>query len=368
MENPVYVHRKVLRASLTGVAAGTLVDVSWTLRSVPPIGLVISFRAGPSRVTRRCAARGSWLTFRRTWPSRSPSGIYLAADGSRWRGAERRTCGLRRMIPWVRPEVFAPSADSNDTQMLVAVAAPGSWSDIGRLVCGPRRMTGCSRTQRCAIRSGGWSQVPRRWTIRSARSIAGLRRMCAMSPSRWGSAGISRASGHRPRDRIRRLQGQGDAVHHGARRYRCRCISGLAAQRVADPDRALPTIGAFDHEIAAIRRSTGYTFVDLTAELARFDALPYPDEGEFAAWRSPRWCARRRSRLLLDPPDATDWRPILTGTLATDGTFNGRVELRGSGLAELGATRDAALPDRFDAACGILGGARSQHLPRCEGG
>ena len=36
MANPVYVHRKVLHASLSGVAAGTLVDISYTIEERAP--------------------------------------------------------------------------------------------------------------------------------------------------------------------------------------------------------------------------------------------------------------------------------------------------------------------------------------------
>ncbi len=100
------------------------------------------------------------------------------------------------------------------------------------------------------------------------------------------------------------------------------------------PDSTLPTIQAFDHEIVAVKQPTGYQYVDPTSELSRFGTLPYTDAGKFALIVHPAGDIEH----VTTPPDPTDSnRSVvsLTGELASDGTFSGRVEVTTSGALEL---------------------------------
>jgi hypothetical protein len=98
--------------------------------------------------------------------------------------------------------------------------------------------------------------------------------------------------------------------------------------------RSLPTIGAFNHEIAAIKRGNGYEFVDLTSEFSPLGTLPYPDEDTFALIVHPDG---RTEEVTTppDPPGANRSDVLVTGALTPEGVFSGHVEVRGTGLAGL---------------------------------
>ena len=101
------------------------------------------------------------------------------------------------------------------------------------------------------------------------------------------------------------------------------------------PDSTLPTIRAFNHEIVAIKRATGYQFVDPTSSLSRFETLPGVDAGQFALVVH----ADGQTEPVVTPPAPPDSNRVegrIVGVLSADGSFSGRVESSVSGQMELG--------------------------------
>jgi hypothetical protein len=132
MVNPVYTNFKVIRASLSGVAVGTLVDMSWTVEQHTPYRPGDFFQSW--RVTAGTTVRRSRFLVD------VPDDLTLRIAEHNLNFARRESTGGHRKVyewatadvPWVKPEAFAPPADSNDQGMSVAVSTPGSWSDVGR--------------------------------------------------------------------------------------------------------------------------------------------------------------------------------------------------------------------------------------------
>ena len=111
------------------------------------------------------------------------------------------------------------------------------------------------------------------------------------------------------------------------------------------PDPALPTIGAFDHEIAVVKRPAGDVFADLTSEYSPFGTLPSPDAAEFALVVHPDGTTEQITTP-VDPTDANTMDIRVVGTLTPDGLFGGRVTVQGSGTVALGLR--AAMATRMD--------------------
>ena len=136
MANPVYVHRKVLHTSLSGVAVGTLVDISYTIEERQP------YRQGDFFE--------SWSVNAATTVRRSrllidvPKDLALRLDERNLNFQKTETVvGNRKVyewatrdVAWNRPEMYEPGADSDHVSMWLSVSAPGSWSDIGHWYAG----------------------------------------------------------------------------------------------------------------------------------------------------------------------------------------------------------------------------------------
>ena len=131
LENPVYIHRRVIHSSLSGVAPGTLVDVSYTLEERKPYrsGDFIDYWSVTAGTTVR---RSRYLV-------NVPRDMALLIDERNLNFHRQETrAGDRNVytwatkdVPWIRQEAYAPRGDSDLVEMAVSVAAPGSWSDIG---------------------------------------------------------------------------------------------------------------------------------------------------------------------------------------------------------------------------------------------
>lgn len=365
MANPVYVHRKMLRLSLTGVAPGTLVDMSWTVDERGP------YRAGDFFQ--------SWRVTAGTTVRRSRFLVDVPKD-MKLRITERNldfprrqlTTGNRTVmiwwtkdVPWIRPEMFAPPPDSNDTGMWIAVAAPGSWADIGRWYAGLShdrlRVDSVLRDTVRAVVGHAASlddsiRAIHRWVAQDVRYVS-------------VSLGIG---GYQPRPPDTVLStGFGDCKDKATLFVAALGVIGVEAYPVlldagGRPDRALPTIGAFNHEIAAIKRPTGYQFVDLTLEFSRFGTLPYPDEGQFALVVHPNGHTDEVT-IPPDPPGANESTTRFVGMLDTTGEISGRVTWQGHGVAELGMR--AAMSIRMDSAqrAAFLRRAASTLFPNAKG-
>jgi hypothetical protein len=346
MVNPVYVHRRAVRMSLAGVAPGTIVDISWSYADTKP------YRPGDFYQSWRVTAG---TTVRRSrFIVDVPKDVDLRIVEHNLHFAHREAVtGDRKVytwwtqdVPWIKPELFAPAADSDDLAMRVAIAMPASWSDIGHwyaaLASDRERPDGKLRDTLKTIVSHSHTlddsiRAIHRWVAQDIRYVA-------------LELGIG---GYQPRDADAVIStGFGDCKDKATLFIASLKAIGVDAYPVllhagGRPDPSLPTIGAFNHEIAAVKRATGYEFVDLTSDLSPFGTLPFPDANTFALVVHPDG----RTEEVNTPPDPADSNRLytsLTGALTPDGVFGGRVEIRGTGAAALGLR--ALMRNRMDSA------------------
>ncbi len=333
MVNPVYVHQKSVRMSLSGVAPGTLVDISWSYDETSP------YRPGDFYQTWLVTA--GTTVFRSRFIVDAPKDMDLRiVEHHLTFPRQQTTVGDRtvytwatRNVAWVKPEMFAPVGDSNDVVMSVSIATPGSWSDIGHWYA---KLAADRTRPNARLRDTVKALVAHAKTLDD--SIRAIHRWIAQD-IRYVALELG-IGGYQPRmiDSVI-ATGFGDCKDKASLFVAAMGAIGVDAYPVlleagGGTDRSLPTIGAFDHEIAVIKRGKAYEFVDLTSELSPLGTLPYPDEDTFALIVHPDG----RTEEVTTPPDpagANRSEVRVTGTLTANGAFNGHVEVRGTGTAGL---------------------------------
>ena len=278
MGNPVYGNRRVIRASLSGVEVGTLVDYSYTRVELKPYrkgdfmttwGVSTGLAVKRSRLlvdapaTLPLIIRERNLNFARTEKVSGPRKVYQWA-----------TANIER----VRGEPYA--TDSNEVYMSVAIAARGTWRDIGawyadlakdRYTMQPAvaakvtELVAAARTRDDTIRA------VHRWVAQDIRYIS-------------LDFGIG---GYQPRSVNEVLRtGFGDCKDKATLFVSAMTMLGITAYPVLLSSdggvlRGLPSKDQFDHAIAAVKTPTGYQFTDLTAELVPYGQIPGSYQGEF---------------------------------------------------------------------------------------
>jgi transglutaminase-like putative cysteine protease len=363
MSAPVYVNRKVLRASLAGVAVGTLVDYSYTREELKP------FRAGDFFTSWRVTAGTS--VRRSRFMVDAPKEMKLLIEEKNLPFARAQTTVNGRTqyvwatqdVPWVKGEMFA--ADSNDFDENIRVAAPGAWSDIGRWYAElAKDRYAPTQTLRDTVRA----LVAHAKTFDD--SLRAIHRWVAQD-IRYVSISLG-IGGFQPRapDSVMRT-GFGDCKDKATLFVAALGVLGVEAYPVllnagGDVDRAMPTIDQFDHAIAAIKRHGAYEYTDLTSGVTPLGELPYADASEFAlvVHKDGR---TEEVTLPPDPVDSNRLETQLVGTLSKDGTFDGKLQELATGETADGMR--AMMPERFDSAqrANVMR-AMAQHVyPGAEG-
>jgi transglutaminase-like putative cysteine protease len=333
MDIPMYQHARVVRASLSGVAVGTLVDVSYTIetRSVDRTGdFYNSWRVTAGTMVRRSR-------FLVDAPADMP--LTIAERHLTFKRSEQVVHGRRvytwatKDVAWTKPERFAP--DTVQQTQWVSLSAPGHWSDVGSWYMGlahdrelapnalrdtVKRLTANAKTRDDSIRA------VHRWVAQDIRYVA----------IELGKGG------YQPRLPATVMQtGFGDCKDKATLFVAALRAIGIDAYPVllnagGQVDSTLATIKAFNHEIAAVPLPNGgYQFVDLTSELNRYGTIPYADAGEFGLIVRPDGHTEE-VRIPTDAPGSDAFELRQTSTLAPDGTVSGWFEQRGTGLAEQG--------------------------------
>ena len=278
MGNPVYGNNRVIRASLSGVEAGTIVDISYTREELKP------YRKGDFMnawgVSTGVTVRRSRLLI--DVPATMP--LVIRERNLNFARAERVT-GLRKTYEWstagidrVRSEPYA--ADSNDVYMSVTVTARSAWREIGAWYA--------------ALAKDRYTMTPA-LTAKINELVAGARSRddTIRAVHRWVAQDIRYISldfgigGYQPRAVSEVLKtGFGDCKDKATLFVSAMTMLGITAYPVllsADGGvlRGLPSKDQFDHAIAAVKTPTGYQFTDLTAELVPYGQLPGAYQGEF---------------------------------------------------------------------------------------
>ena len=286
MGNPVYADRRVLRLSLSGIAAGTIVDYSYTTEELKP------FLEGDDY--------NSWSLTMGNTVRRSRYIVDLPADvrplikeANLRQPRQERRVGNRRVYTWVgqdiarfESEVFA--ADSNGIAQSLEWVLPNTWERIGRWYLGHARDREAvtDSVRRTAKRLVQGAQT-------HADSVRALHRFVAQD-IRYVSISLG-IGGYQPRFPEEVMAtGFGDCKDKATLFVALMRGVGLEAYQVVlnsggGVTEELPSIAQFDHVIAAYRRpgTSGYAYTDLTAELTPLEELPFGPQGEFGVLVRP---------------------------------------------------------------------------------
>ena len=338
MGAPVYANRKVIRASMSGVAVGTIVDYSYTTtktRSWLPgdffqwWGVSTGLSVQRSRfivdapATEKIRVHERNLNFPRVTQQAGGRQVMTWATGN-----------LQR----IKGEAFA--ADSNDIYMSVSVSSRLTWDDIGRwygelardryaippdLATRIRSMVAGARTARDTV------AVLQRWVAQDIRYLS-------------LSLGIG---GYQPRmPAVVVASGFGDCkdkatLFVAALRSLGFDAAPVLASSSGGVDRALPSLEQFDHAIAYAALPEGRVYTDLTVGVLPLGVLPPGLQGSFGLAVPPTGGVEE----LTFPQEMPSERLSLvefSGQVGADGRINGRY------TEEIAGSRQASLRDAFE--------------------
>jgi transglutaminase-like putative cysteine protease len=328
--DPVYSDTKVRRFSLSGIAPGTIVDWSYTVEERKPFlpgDFSVSWSIHSGRFTRRSRYIVDLpaemrphllernLTFRRQEAVAHGRRTYLWATQD---------------VPKLPAEEFM--ADSNGVLMSIGLAAPIEWEAIGRWYAGLARdrytLDGSVRAKLPPLLANTRTaddtlRAVQRWVAQDIRYVSialGLGGYQPRTPAQVASTGYGDC-----KDKATLFISVVEAL--GFRAYPVLLNS---AGRV---ERALPSIGQFDHAIAAVERPGGRVYVDLTGDLVPYGELPESDQGQFALVVHPDGTSEQVT-LPEAAPSANLNETRIVGTLSSDGYVTASYEERGLGTRQ----------------------------------
>jgi len=330
MGDPVYSDRKIKRVSLTGLAAGTILDYSVTTEELKP------FLPGDFF--------NSWLVnpemtiLRSRYIADVPANLDVRIrERNLTFPRQVRTVGNRRVYTWataniprVKGERFA--ADSDGVRTTIEVGSPITWKRIAEWYGQNAR----DRYSTSPIVDAKLAEVAKSARTRED-SIRAIHRWIAQD-IRYVSISLG-MGGYQPRepDSVVRT-GYGDCKDKATLFVAALGKMGVTAYPVllnsrGGVRRELPTIEQLNHVIAAIKRGSSYQFVDLTAGLTPFGQLPYDEQGEFGLIVHPDGTSEEVT-LPSDPDNSNSTTIRLVGALSEDGVFNGAYQEEDSGVGQ----------------------------------
>jgi hypothetical protein len=233
-------------------------------------------------------------------------------------------------VPRIQPEDFM--ADSNGVFMSIELSAPLEWETIGRWYAGLAR-------DRYALDSKIKAQLPA--LLAGARSSSDTLR----AVQRWVAQDIRYVSialglgGYQPRMPAEVAStGYGDCKDKATLFIATVNSLGYQAYPVllnsgSTVERALPSIGQFDHAIAAVERPEGRLYVDLTADLTPLGELPPGIQGQFGLVVHPDGISEQVT-LPQAEPGANLQETRIVGTLSAEGYVTASYEERGLGTRQ----------------------------------
>lgn len=342
MANPIYQDQRVRRLSLSGVTAGTVVDIAWTVKeSAPQRAGDFLFRAG---------LNGAVGIRRSLIEVDVPEG-YAPNIVERNLTVQRRddiANGRRRYTwmasdqPGIRGEPFA--ADSNGVVQTITVGPRGTWTEIATWYHGLSKdryalsVRAAARVDSLVRASGARTKLD---TIRA------VHRFVAQD-IRYLSVALG-AGSYQPRTPDEVLSTSlGDCKDKATlfvaalRRYRITANTVLLSlsQR---PDPNVPTVFQFNHAIAAVRNGATWVYTDLTAESIPYGELPDAYQGSFALMIGDDGAAERIT-LPVRPTEQNLSSLQLTMQIGADGRAVGRAVERAEGSPTYGLRMGLSTP------------------------
>jgi transglutaminase-like putative cysteine protease len=349
MANPVYGDRKVRRMSLTGVAVGTIVDISYTTEETKPF-LEGDFSNEWSVTTGVPVMRSRLILD--VPASVTPRLIERRLNfkvQTTERGGRRTYTWATKDVPTIEYEMLAP--DSLTDRMSISIALPMTWGGIAKWYAGLAKdryaVTAPVEAKLREIVAGATSRndtirAVHRWVAQDIRYVS-------------VSLGIGGYQPRAPGDVL--ATGFGDCKDKATLFVAALGKLGITAYPVllsssATANRNLPSIDQFDHAIAAVREPTGYLYTDLTSAYTPLGELPASEHGGFALVVLPDGRTEEVT-LPATPVSENNSLTRIIGTLSDEGLFTGQIQtsltgslsssLRAAFAVPLDSTREANL-------------------------
>jgi transglutaminase-like putative cysteine protease len=330
MSDPVFSDSKVVRYSLSGVAVGTLVDISWTTETTDPFlkgDFLFSWATTmdyPALRSRYAVDVPASLT-----PRIVEEHLNFARREEKVGGRHYYFWEKRQSMP-VKGELFAP--DSSVPRTSITIGSPLRWNDVARWYAGLAK-------DRYSLSHAAAAKVDSivRTERTEADTIQALHRWIA-SDIRYVSVALG-LGGYQPRLPDSTIAtGLGDCKDKATLFIAAAKHLGLTAYPVllsstGGVQRDLVSISQFDHVIAAMPKpgGAGYAFLDLTTDALPPGELPPSYQGEFGLVVLPGG----KSEQVTFPEDAP---PVSTssfeGRVDSTGRVSGRLTYLAKGSAE----------------------------------
>jgi hypothetical protein len=352
MEAPVYSDEKLHRISLGGVAPGTLVDYSYTVKTLKPIipgDFFTTWSVSTGRLTRRSRLI---IDVPATMnPRISERHLSFAR--------KEVTAGGRRIYTWARNDVPKPdieplAPDSSYGESLV-FASPIKWGDIatwysglakGRYALTPQIEQALAKTVAASKTLDDSIRAVHRWVAQDYRYVS-------------LSLGIAGFQPHHPSEVF--ANSYGDCKDKATFFVALMNRMGVTAYPVllsayGGVLRTLPSGHQFDHMIAAVDRNGKRTYVDLTADIVPYGSLPPREQGEFGLVVHPDGTSEEIT-FPSEPSAANKAEVHLVGSLSPDGLFAGKWTRLASGAQQYamrGSMSKSTKPDSTERARATL--------------
>ncbi len=332
MSDPVYSDAKVLRYSLSGVAVGTIVDISWTTETTDP------FLKGDFLHSWRTTME--YPAIRSRYVLDVPAAItpHIVESHVDFKRVEQ-TSGGRHTYEWakqnslpVKGELFAP--DSTVPRIGITVGSAMHWSDVARWYAGlakdryvlsPSTVAKIDSIARAQHSASDTVQALHRWIARDIRYVSvafGLGGYQPRLPDSTVATGLGDC-----KDKATLFIAA--ARHLGLTAYPVL----LNSNGIRRPD--LVSITEFDHVIAAMpqKGSKDYSYLDLTTDAMPVGILPPSYQGEFGLVVLPDG----KSEEITFPEDApSGMTSTFDGEVDATGKVSGRLTYLAAGSAETG--------------------------------
>ena len=330
LDAPVYSDIKLRRVTLGGVAPGTIVDYSVTTETTNPLI--------PGDFLTSWSVQTGVYTRRSRYILDVPANFTPRIEEHHLPFARTdRVVNGRHVYTWATQEVQKPqpeplAPDSSYGQSII-IASPRTWSDVARWYAGlsrdryatsPAIDAKLAEVVKDAKTLDDSLRAVHRWVAQDFRYVS-------------LSLGIGGYQPHLPASMF--TNKYGDCKDKATFFIAALKRLGVTAYPVllsgdGGIDRDMPSAHQFDHMIAAVvRPAGGYTYVDLTADLAPYGALPPGEPGEFGLVVHPDGTGEEIT-FPIDSARQNLSRADIDGVLATDGTFHGKWTRTATGLQQ----------------------------------
>lgn len=324
VNNPVYTDAKVHRATIGGVAPGTIVDYSYTVEDIEPL-VHGDFYSTWAVTTSRPVMRSRFIVeapvaMRPRIVERNLSFKRIESE----KNGRRTYVWATRDVPKPEPEPFA--SDSNNTvYQSILVSGSIDWSHIsnwyaelarGRLDASPAVKARLSEIVAGRRTLADSLRAVHRWIAQDVRYVSLSLGMGGYQP-RTPDDVLATAFGD-CKDKTTLFVAM--ARELGLQAFPVLTSAGPRVRREA------PSLRQFDHMIAAVDAPGGRTFVDLTAAYVPWGEVPFSLHEEFGLLVRDDGASEQVT--IPGDPGARHVHTVVTGVITTTGEFTGRVTHR----------------------------------------